>query len=296
MKVADIVKEKILEELKKGNIPWMKPWIAKKFENCAFSRFSKKPYSLINQLLLGKPGEYGTFAQWSSIGGKIRAGEKGSFIVFYKILEIDEKKEDKDDEEKGKKTIPYLKYHTVFHISQVEGVEPLPETETKKVELNPIEEAENIINEYITVNNIGFYKKEGDRACYNITLDSITVPLLEQFKDIAEYYSTVFHECIHSTGAVTRLNRPELKSGRFGNETYAKEELVAEMGSAILLCHTGIGTSETQRNNAAYIQSWMKAIKENSGDLIVKAASQAEKAVDFFLGIKEEEVNKENIA
>ena len=294
MKAIEIVKEKILSELKSGNIPWMKPWISKKFENCAFNRFSKRPYSLINQFLLDRPGEYGSFLQWSNIGGKVKTGEKGSKVVFYKILEVD----NEEQEDGKKKKIPYLKYLTVFHISQIEGVEPLKEEETARIPLNPIEEAEDMINQYVEVNNIRLIKKEGDKACFSPSMDSITVPLLEQFSDISEYYSTVFHECIHSTGTESRLNR-NIKN-HFGSADYAREELTAEMGSALLLHITGIGTSDTQRNNAAYIQNWMNVINENSGNLIVKAATLAEKAVDFFLGITCEEIDvdekNENIA
>lgn len=140
--VYEMVTARIIAELEKGNIPWEKPWTGT--QTGAFNRISKKPYSLINQMLLLHTGEYATFKQWADLGGHVRKGEKSEIVVFWKILEKEET--DKDTGEKEIRKIPMLRYYNVFHISQVEGVEPL----AKPFEdVKPIEEADRIITDYV---------------------------------------------------------------------------------------------------------------------------------------------------
>ena len=109
-----MVTDRIIEELEKGLIPWNKPWTG--VRSGAFNRISKKPYSLINQMLLKHNGEYATFKQWQDLGGHVRKGEKSEIVVFWKIYE---KEEINDNGEKEIKKIPLLRYYNVFHISQV---------------------------------------------------------------------------------------------------------------------------------------------------------------------------------
>lgn len=123
--------------------------------------------------------------------------------------------------------------------------------------------------------------EECDNAFYSPLTDSVTLPLLEQFSETAEYYSTAFHELVHSTGHVSRLDRLD-KTAYFGNEAYSKEELIAEIGSAALVNHAGIETSASFRNSAAYIQGWLEVLKGDKR-FIVSAAGKAEKAVDLIL-------------
>lgn len=274
--VYQLVTDRIIEELEKGRIPWEKPWTG--VRSGAFNRISKKPYSLLNQMLLKHDGEYATFKQWSELGGKIRKGEKSEIVVFWKIFE---KEEINDKGEKEKVTIPLLKYINVFHISQVEGVEPLKQPFN---EVTPIEEADKIIIDYVTREHITFEEKASDKAFYSPSRDCVVVPMKEQYKHINEYYSTTFHELTHSTGHPSRLDR--LKTGAvaaFGSETYSKEELVAEIGSATILNTLGIETAKTFRNSAAYIQNWLHVL-QNDNKFIVSAASKAEKAVAYILG------------
>ena len=274
--VYQLVTDRIIEELQKGNIPWEKPWTG--VRSGAFNRISKKPYSLLNQMLLKHEGEYATFKQWSELGGKIRKGEKSEIVVFWKIFE---KEETNDKGEKVKVNIPLLRYINVFHISQIEGVEPLKEAFH---EVTPIEEADKIIIDYVTREHITFEEIASDKAFYSPSRDAVVVPLKEQYKNINEYYSTTFHELTHSTGHASRLDR--LKTGAiaaFGSETYSKEELVAEIGSATMLNTLGIETVKTFKNSAAYIQNWLHVL-QNDNKFIVSAASKAEKAVAYILG------------
>ena len=177
-----------------------------------------------------------------------------------------------------------MKYFNVFHISQVEGVEPLPEEELHDIE--PIEKADQVLNDYWTRENITVEHKVGNRAYYSPTLDMIRLPLFEQFNDSNEYYSTAFHESVHSTMKEDRCNRAEDKKGKlvaFGSNEYSKEELVAEIGSANLMNIIGIETKKSFRNSTAYIQNWLSVLK-NDVKFIVSASSKAEKAVNYILG------------
>lgn len=277
--VYDMITDRIIAELEKGQIPWEKPWTG--VRSGAYNRITKKPYSLLNQMLLQHRGEYATFKQWQDLGGHIRKGEKSEIVCFWKILEQIDINEETG--EKEIKKIPLLRYYNVFHISQVDGVEPLaPEQLNNEVE--PIEAGDKIITDYIDREHLNFIECKSNKAYYSPSSDRVVVPMKEQYKAINEYYSTTFHELTHSTGHKNRLDR--LHTGAdaaFGSETYSKEELVAEIGSASLMNLLGIETIKTFRNSAAYIQSWLKVLKSDN-KFIVSASSKAEKAVNYIIG------------
>ena len=277
--VYELVTERIIEQLENGVIPWERPWTGVK--SGAFNRISKKSYSLLNQMLLKYDGEYATFKQWSDLGGHVRKGEKSEIIVFWKIQPIEEKQEDGT---KKVKQIPLLKYFNVFHISQVDGVEPLPADDLNDIE--PIEKAENILHDYWTREDITVEHIASNKAYYSPSCDLIHLPLFEQFKEANEYYSTAFHESAHSTMKESRCNRAEERKGKlvaFGSEDYSKEELVAEIGSASLMNIIGIETKKSFRNSSAYIQNWLSVLR-NDVKFIVSASNKAEKAVSYILG------------
>jgi len=266
------VTNRIMEQLENGIIPWEKPWIN---AGNAVSHATGKPYSLLNQMLLGRPGEYVTFNQCQQEGGKVRKGEKSSMVVFWKWIE------EKDPDTEEVKQIPFLRYFNVFHIDQCEGLtakhtQELPNTVAAD------RAAEAIIAGYIQKSGVRLHHEQGDRAFYRPATDSITLPLLAQFKQVAEYYSTAFHEMVHSTGHKTRLDRLE-KTAFFGSEAYSKEELIAEIGAATLVNHAGLETSRSFRNSTAYVQNWLQMLK-NDKRFIVSAAGKAEKAVNLILG------------
>lgn len=276
--VYEMVTDRIIEQLESGVIPWQKPWTG--VRSGAFNRISKKPYSLLNQMLLKFNGEYATFKQWADLGGHVRKGEKSEMVCFWKIQPIEEEQEDGT---KITKQIPLLRYYNVFHISQVDGVEPLPEEELN--DIAPIEKAENVLRDYWTRENITVKHMAGNRAYYSPTLDMICLPLFEQFSDSSEYYSTAFHESVHSTMKESRCNRAEDRKGKlvaFGSADYSKEELCAEIGSATILNIIGIETKGSFKNSAAYIQNWLSVLR-NDVKFIVSASSKAEKAVKYIL-------------
>ena len=277
--VYEMVTERIIEQLEQGVIPWEKPWTG--IRSGAYNRISKKSYFLLNQMLLKHKGEYATFKQWQDLGGHVRKGEKSEIVVFWKIQPIEEEKEDGTKEVKQ---IPLLRYFNVFHISQVDGVEPLSKDALNEIE--PIEKAESILYSYWTKENITVEHVAGDKAYYSPSLDMIHLPLFEQFISANEYYSTAFHESIHSTMKESRCDRAEDRKGKlvaFGSNEYSKEELVAEIGSASLMNIIGIETNKSFRNSSAYIQNWLSVLK-NDVKFIVSASSKAEKAVDYILG------------
>ena len=266
------VTSRIVSQMEQGIIPWQKPWIA---SGQAISRSTGKPYSLLNQTILGKPGEYVTFKQCQAEGGKVRKGEKSQMVVFWKFIEQE------DEETHEKKQVPFLRYYSVFHIDQCEGLtaKHMPELPaTAKAD----EVAENMIAAYVKRSGVRIVNQEGDRAFYSPASDSITLPLLAQFAETAEYYSTAFHELTHSTGHASRLDRLS-KTAYFGSEAYSKEELIAEIGAAALVNHAGLETANSFRNSAAYVQNWLKVLRDDKR-FIVSAAGKAEKAVNMILG------------
>jgi antirestriction protein ArdC len=274
MNVAEIVTNKIIDELEKGIIPWRKPWIG---TNAIISHNSGKPYSFINQMLIGEQGEFITFKQIQAEGGKLAKGSKGKTVVFYKMNLYKDKDENGNEEIKK---FPMLRYYKVFNIKDTD-LKPKYDN-LEPIKFNPIEKAETLANEYLTRENIKFNNVIGDKAFYSPLTDAITLPEKEQFPDTSEYYSTLFHEITHSTGAENRLNRKLLAEYHKSKEERSKEELIAEIGGAAMLAHLGIDTNESFKNTTAYIQGWLTFLK-NDTKAIVSASSQAEKSHNFIL-------------
>lgn len=271
------VTDRIIEQLEQGKIPWTKPWTG--VQSGAVSGITGKPYSLLNQMLLGKPGPWYTFNQVQKLGGKVRKGEKSSMVVFWKQQKIREA--DPATGEQTEKLIPLLKYFNVFHISQVDGIEAAT-IDPEAIDPATDNTADSIIADYLQRSGVKLHHQQGDEAYYKPSTDTVVLPLREQFPSMAEYYSTAFHELTHSTGHSSRLDRISRKAF-FGNEDYSREELVAEIGAAALLNHAGIETASSFRNSAAYIQSWLRALR-NDKKLIVTASGAAAKAFDLIIG------------
>ena len=271
------VTDRIVQQLEKGVVPWRKPWTG--VRSGAISGTTGKPYSLLNQMLLAKAGEWYTWNQIQALGGKVRKGEKSSMVVFWKQTPV--KDEDPATGEQIERMIPVLKYFNVFHIDQLDGIE------AKTIDPEAIDPATDtaadaIIAGYIQRSGVELEHRKGDEAFYSPSVDRVVLPLREQFPSMAEYYSTAFHELTHSTGHSSRLDRISRRAF-FGNEDYSREELVAEIGAAALLNHCGIETADSFKNSAAYIQSWLRALR-NDKKLIVSAAGAAAKAFELITG------------
>ena len=282
-KVYQIVTERMIaiieEAIKNGDVlPWQKPW---NVNSIARNWVSQKPYRGINIFLL-RGGEWLTWNQICDEQKKnpkvhLKKGSKASLVVYFNF-------KDRTDEETGEvERIPFLRYYNVYNIADVEGLEAKHAPVT--YEHDPIEEAERMSNDYLDREKIKLNIHEIDRAFYSPGMDEITIPPMERFKEISEYYSTLFHEMTHSTGHSKRLNRLTA-TAHFGDKNYSKEELVAEMGAAMLCGRIGI-ENKTVDNSAAYLRSWIKALKDDT-TMLVSAAGKAQKAVDFIMGGEDE--------
>lgn len=265
--VYEIVTSRIIEKLEQGVIPWRRPWL----NNGSVNWESQRAYNGINAILLD-PGEYATFNQIKKAGGTVKKGEKSHMVIFWKWFE---------DEETGERK-PMMRYYNVFEINtQCEGMK----SNRKAIEVNndPIGNAETIVKGYQDAPLIAFAP---GKAYYKPSSDIISVPQINDYLKPAEYYSTLFHEMAHSTGHKKRLNRATITTmAAFGSETYSREELIAEITATFLCDKAGI-IQETLDNSAAYIASWKKFLK-NDSRAIVTAASQAQKAANYILGIIE---------
>lgn len=280
MNVYQIVTDRIITMLEHGTIPWRRPW--RTVRDMAYSRTTGRPYSLLNQLLLDKPGEYLTFKQVQAAGGRIRKGEKAKIVVFWRLLTVNGEDADPEDDD-GAERVPLLRYYNVFHIDQCEGIERKWKDEPLREYFSPVERAEEVAAGYLQRSGCKLNIDRRNESFYRPSADTIFLPLREQFESDADYYAVLFHEMGHSTGHESRLNRLAKNQG-FGSEAYSKEELVAELTAACMMNHLGLETPDTVDQNAAYIQSWITRLK-NDNRLIVSASSRAEKAVNLILGI-----------
>lgn len=280
------ISTRIIEQLEQGIIPWRKPWSG--VNSGAISHVTGRPYSLLNQFLLAKPGEYVTFNQCKKEGGSVKKGAKSRIVVFWKVLPRE--KQDAagnilrdSDGNAIIEGLPVLRYFQVFHLDDCEGISPKWDKGNAPTAA-PDDAAENILLDYVRREGISLERCISDKAFYSPSRDLIRLPIREQFTDTAEYYGTAFHEATHSTGHPTRLNRFEkgAAAAAFGSDSYSREELVAEIGSACILHELGLETPSSFTNSAAYIQSWLRALK-NDKRLIISAAARAEKAVKLIL-------------
>jgi antirestriction protein ArdC len=282
------VTDTIFKQLDAGTIPWQQPWKSEsqRLLNLPQNSVTSKRYRGINILLLWSSAleqnfqspEWASFKQWKLKGEAIRKGEKGSMIVYYDTFE-----KEVDGEIKN---IPFLKMSTVFNRCQLVGYVPeqeiMPETTSLFERLSLVEEFVKNTNAVIEHN--------GDQACYIPSIDKIHMPLADTFVDTQDcnatenYYATLHHELVHWTGSTTRLNRNMGK--KFGDISYAAEELVAELGAAFLCADFGLQTVD-KGNHASYIDHWRQVLSQDKHCLIA-AASEASKAVDYLQGLQPE--------
>jgi antirestriction protein ArdC len=281
--VYQIITDRIIEKLKEGIIPWKKPWL----NGLPINYVTRKPYRGLNLIMLSKGGEYLTFKQISELGGSLKKGAKSEIVIFYKVSKVKTEgaEEEHGSDNKGKRFY-LLRYYRVFNVSDTEGIKSKIET----VHNDPIEEAQKIVDGYNNSPEIKF--GDSRKAYYSPIVDIINVPEINNYPVVQEYYCTLFHEMVHSTGHKHRLNRDEIVNlNYFGSEDYSKEELIAEMGASMLCGISGI-SNETINNSVAYISSWIKALK-NDHTLIVNAGSMAQRACNYILGVEEEEIKQD---
>jgi len=292
-KIYEMITDRILEALDKGIIPWKKPWKGGGIP----CNIRGTAYRGINLFLLGMSPYTSpywlTYRQAKEMGGQVKKGEKSSIVIFWKMFEKSRHTElVKDDngnvqEVEHVERIPFLRYYHVFNLQQCDGIED-PDKDKPVLEFEPITEAEKIIEGYpkpspsIVLGAPSYCNSE----------DSIRMPEKESFVSVPAWYATIFHELTHSTGHKDRLNRASVQHPSFGSQSYSQEELVAEMGSAFLRAITGIESKEEDKQDVAYIQNWVKALKDDR-KMVVLAGAQAQKAVDFITNKKYDEKKEE---
>ena len=275
----------ILAQLEKGTRPWIKPWSAEH----AAGRITRPlrangiPYRGINVLALWMEADakgysapvWITYKQAFELGAHVRKGEKGSLVVFASKTSRTETNAHTGEE--SEREIPFLKGYTVFNVEQVEG---LPEHYYETVRQQPLEPIPRVAQaDCFFAATAASIRHGGTRAYYNVSEDFVQMPPFEAFRDPESYYATLAHECTHWTRHETRLDR-ELGRKRWGDEGYAMEELVAELGAAFLSSDIGL-TQETRTDHADYIGSWIKVLKDDKR-AVFTAASHAQRAADFL--------------
>jgi antirestriction protein ArdC len=274
----ELVTERVATAMENGTVPWRQPWAGGRR---ASNLVSKAPYRGINQWLTALSGFsspwWVTYKQAQALGGNVRKGEKGTLVVYFKILT---KAKGKDAAGKTiEDRFPLIRHYWVFNVAQTEGLEAKIPAESTVEGASPYIPAEDIWAGWTQAPVVHY---GGTRAAYSPQLDSIAMPPRETFKGTAEFYGTLFHEGVHATGAKARLNRPGIAQfDRFGSEQYAKEELIAEIGANYLV--TLAGLEPATENSAAYLRHWAKQLRQDP-KLIVSAASAAQKATEHILG------------
>lgn len=219
----------------------------------------------------------------------MKKGAKAGIVVFYQMNQAIETKETEDGSEPEEKIhyIPIMKHYHVFHIDDCEGIESKIKNVEPKENIQPDQKAEAMIAEYIKAEpHLRFQNnKVSHEAYFSPARDMVVVPMISQYADVAEYYSTTFHELTHSTMMPSRCNRKEVNQSvaAFGSDDYSLEELVAEMGAAMLVNICGLDAEKAFRNSVAYIQGWSRQLKKDPR-AVVWAASRAEKAARYIQG------------
>lgn len=279
--------DKIIEKMKGGVAPWQKPWALKHLPQNFISKKRYNGFNMVAVMMEERDCPYwATFKQIKSLGGSLKKGEHGIPIVYYMFIDKDTGKPHKPGEPKSNNSIPVPRYYVIFNLEQTEGIEwELPETNI--VENSNIDEE---VIRYCELEGISIsFTDTNDKAYYAPKLDCIHVPKKSNFVTENHFFATCFHEMVHSTGIEKRLNRGlDIETRRFGDHLYSKEELVAEFGSCFLMANYGIFDDSVFDNSTAYLQGWAKRL-EDQPSVLVSAANQAQKAVDFILGVNNEE-------
>ncbi len=289
------VTEQIVTAIEKGVGNWRMPWhTSGRFAASPINASSKKAYRGINTLCLWAAaeakgydsGEWATYAQWQERSAQVRKGEKSTTVVFWKFA--NERAEDQDGEEDSsgsRSRLMFTRGYSVFNAAQVDGYKAKTEPVVSTIER--IEHADAWFRA------IGAdLRHGGNSAHYALGSDHIQMPQFGAFTDAVSYYSTLAHEHTHWTSKTGRCDRQLGK--RFGDNAYAAEELVAELGAAFVCAHLGL-TAQPREDHAQYIQSWLRVLKADSR-AIFTAASKAQQAADYLTARAEKAIEQKAAA
>ena len=274
------VTAQIIESIEQGVGNWRMPWhTSGRFAFSPINAVSKKTYRGINTLCLWaaaqakgyESGEWGTYQQWQDKGAQVRKGEKATLVVFWKFANDTRESQSEADTGASNSHLLFTKGYNVFNAAQVDGYTPKVDAERPMPER--IEQAEAFFR------GVGAdVRHGGNQAFYSPAGDYVQMPPFAAFRDAVSYYSTLAHECTHWTANAARCNRELGK--RFGDNAYAAEELIAELGAAFTCAHLGLST-EPREDHAQYLQSWLKVLKADKR-AIFTAASKAQQAADWL--------------
>jgi antirestriction protein ArdC len=296
--VYDLITTRILELLQRGTVPWRSGWTRSPV-GAPRSGSTGKVYRGINHFLLAVATQSAgysrstwlTFRQTKELGGSVRKGEKGMPCIFWRVLDRDDDGSDHDCDaadageasSAGRRRF-VLRYYTVFNVQQCDGL-PASLVESSPVPDREILDCRAIVSGYAGGPQI----EHGlNRACYSPIADRVSMPAPAAFESSEAYYATLLHELVHSSGHPTRLGRFPVSGvvPPFGSADYSREELVAEMGAALLCAEGGISCA-TIDNQAAYVAGWLKCLEEDARAVVI-AAAQAQRAADLILGRRPE--------
>ncbi|MDA5556189.1 ArdC family protein [Shimia sp. MMG029] len=284
------VTDKIIADLEQGELTWHKPWSSDNMDGRIIKplRHNGMPYSGINVLMLWSAAIDGgyqspfwmTYRQAKEYGANVCKGERGNLVVYANTIT---KTEEQDDGSEEERKIPFMKGYSVFNVEQIEGLpehfyaKPEPMTDTAK----RIEYA----GAFFAASNADI-RHGGNRAFYAGGSDHVQMPPFEAFNNPEAYYATLAHELTHWTKHKDRLDR-DFGRKKWGDEGYAREELVAELGAAFLCADLAL-TPERDTDHAAYVQSWLKVLNDDKR-AIFSAAAHAQRAADFLHGFQNQE-------
>jgi antirestriction protein ArdC len=280
--VYQSVTDRILASLERGTVPWKQPWTSTQGV-LPYSLSTGKPYRGINVFLLllqslasgYSDPRWGTFRAIKNAGGHVRKGEKGTRVILWKPVPA--KRNDNGETERDQYLL--LREYVVFNAEQADGL-PTLATDKPEREHAPSEITDAMVDGYLDREHVALVYG-GERAFYRPSDDIVRMPHAETFHSPEAFYGTLFHELVHSTGHESRLDR--IEPALFGTDPYAREELVAELGAAMLRALTGVATDDGDEQSAAYIHSWAQRFKDDP-KLIVQAAAQAQRAADLIGG------------
>ncbi len=268
--VYQLITDKIIASLESGVAPWVKPWGS---SGAPRNAVTDRKYSGINFILLSMYPNASplwlTYNQSKAVGGQVRKGERGALVVLFKPLNVT----DKNDAEGAQKIIPLMRTFVVFNVEQIDG---LPEKYTQSAQPQLTSFEDNAQAEALLARAHIEHGKA--KPCFIPSRDEIHMPIKTAFRSTGDYYATALHELCHWSGAKSRLDRS--LTGRFGDDDYAFEELIAELGAAFLCAHCGI---DGQLQHENYLASWLEVLK-NDKRAIFTASAAARKAAEYLIG------------
>lgn len=287
--VYQMITKRILQEMMKGQIPWRKTWTARGGRHPFTNYVTGKPYSFLNTMLLGEPGEYLTMNQIKDRGGHLRKGSKGRFVIYWgEYVPKSRKKEEKRLLEEGKDTshlkVRFPKYYYVYNAKDTEGLKPRSDAPAPMVAAeDPTDIADMIVRGYVADTGVNLRGDQSGEPAYDPATDTVAMPPKEEFTYEEDFYASLLQQLVHSTATDDRCNRKKDYGKMLSDEMTVREELTAEIGSSMVLSVAGMNRRETHEQIAAECQRWIDAFN-NDCRLIVNASSGAEKAAKYILG------------